>query len=171
MIGRLRSQLARPLTEDGRRRGFAVAAAVLVLAAVALSLSASPPAGYEPAPPASRPSGPSRAEIEADAAAPRLAVARLFLRGYLRHLYGRGRAEEARGATRRLRRELAATPLRVSPAMRERWPRIAKLSWERIAGGWLVSTTIDDGGIAAYPIMLKVEDRQGGPLVTRLVED
>lgn len=197
MTSHLRRLLQRPLSERDRQRGFALAAAVLMTAALALTLTSNPTGDERPAnrngaalapappipaadpaeaapvvptartsPPAERASARSR-----HAPPPRVArAARGFLTGYLRYLYGRGRAGRIDRASTALRRRLAAERLRVPPAARRRRPRLVSLHGERVPErrAWLVTARVDDGDVAVYPVELLIALRRGGPVVERI---
>ncbi len=182
MIDRLRALADRPIAEHERRLAFAVAAAVVVIAAGVLVLTrgSSPPptpprsgAPLVPAPPIAlppAPSGPPRGPAAAPAGAAR--DARVFLAGYLAYLYGHAAARAIHGATPRLVRRLERDRPRVSPATRERHPRIVALTARRVAGGRVaVTATIADGGVARYPILVVLERRGGGWQTTELSGD
>ena len=136
---RLRRFLERPIADHDRRRAFAAAAAALLIAAVALSAIADPAdrrtGASSERPPIARPDLPPPPRPVGDPPAEALDVTRRFLHGYLAHLYGSGRAAEIRGASNRLRRQLAAQPVRVSPAMRRQRPRVEHIDGHRLADG------------------------------------
>ncbi|MEX1142877.1 MAG: hypothetical protein WD399_07635 [Thermoleophilaceae bacterium] len=169
---RLRWLLERPVSDHDRRRAFAVAAAVLLIAAVALSVvsdpAGRPAAGASGRPPVVRPEPPT--PPAGDLPPETADVARRFLDGYLAHLYGSRRPAAIRGASDRLRRQLAAQSVRVSPAMRRQRPRVERIDGQRLADGWLVAATVAAATVA-FPISVVVADRQAGPVVTRVVED
>lgn len=168
----VRDFLERPIADDDRRRAFAVAAAVLLTAAVGLSLTADPAdrasGGTSAGQPIARPD--LRTEPAGEPPAAVLDVARRFLAGYLDHVYGRGRAGEIRGATEWLRDELAGQTVRRSPAMRRQPPRVERIDAQRLPGGWRVEAEIPTATVS-FPVAFVVASRPGGPLVTRLVED
>jgi hypothetical protein len=170
---RLRWLLERPISDHDRRRAFAVAATVLLIAAVALSIVSDPadrPAGGAgDRPPVVRPESPPT-PTAGDLPPETAGVARRFLDGYLAHLYGRRRPGEIPGASGRLRRQLAAQPVRVSPAMRRARPRVERIDGQRFADGWLIDATVAAATVE-FPISVVVADRPGGPVVTRVVED
>ncbi len=194
MIDRLRLFLTRPIPAAARPRAFALFAAVVIAGATVMAIAlrhpaprASAPAGAPirpaPAPPPStpaqaaapavsptppgRPVGPDRTR-GAPAAAEQ--SARKFLDGYLAYLYGRGSARAIPLASSEVRRALAARPPRVSPAQRERHPRIAALSAQPLAGGAIsLTATIDDGGVARYPIRVKLARRARSWRVVQLL--
>jgi hypothetical protein len=99
-------------------------------------------------------------------------AARRFLGGYLRYLYGRGGARQIRAVSRALRRRLAVHPPRVSPATRQRHPRIAAITGRRVgARRWALVAQVEDGGVERYPLALGLDLRRGGWIVTRLEGD
>jgi hypothetical protein len=131
VIDRLRAYLNRPIRDSERRRLFAVAAAVIVAAAVGLTLAAGdegaqPTAPTKPRttrpvaaapPPTELPDEPAQLPVPSEegprpvseqpartqiAAAKR--ATRAFLAGYLPYTYGRARAAGIPGATAELRR-------------------------------------------------------------------
>ena len=173
MIDRLRELLDRPIADRMRRRLFAVVAAVVLVVALALALTGRSSQRI-PAPPTASPTSrsrppvrPSRTARPAGPAEPGTraaeAAARRFLVGYLPYLYGHGAASAIRGASPKLRRRLGGERPRVSPATRRRRGRVAELSARRLADwGFAVTATIDDGGVARYPITLMLERRGGG---------
>lgn len=169
MIERLRRLAGRPIAERERRGAFAIAAAVLLAAAALLllagdgSLTAPPPALREPpGPPASQP---PPAPAAPPRGAPEAAAAR-FLRGYLPFLYGRGGAAAIGAASPRLIERLVRSRVRVSPAARERRPRIVAIGAHRLGPGRVALTArIGDGGVAEYPIALTLARRSGRWLV------
>lgn len=175
MIVGLRARLERPLAEDERRRAFAVGAVTLVVAAAALSLVADPPSPDQRAAPSasSRVPPPASEPRPAAPAAPPdvLGVARGFVAGYLRHLYGRGRASAIRHAIPGLRRRLAANAPRVSRGMRERGPAVQRLRATALGGRWLVTATVVDDARVSYPVAVVVAEQPQGPVVTGVVED
>lgn len=168
---RVRDFLERPIADDDRRRAFAIAAAVLLIAAAGLSLTAEPadrptePSGRQPS---ARPD--LHTEPAGEPPAGVLDIARSFLAGYLDHVYGSGDAGAIRGATDRLRDELADQPVRRPPAMRRQRPRVGRIDAQRLPDGWHVEAEIASANVS-FPVAFVVARRSGGPLVTRLVED
>ncbi len=188
MIDWLRALADRPIAEHERRLAFALAAAIIVIAAGALVLTrGSSPPTMPPRPAApiapSRPIAPPPPIVpppaafggpRGPAAAPADAAqdARVFLRGYLAYLYGRAPARAIRGATPPLVRRLERERPRVSPATRARHPRIVALTARRIAGGRVAATaTIADGGVARYPILVVLTRHRGRWQATDLSGD
>ena len=179
MIDRLRELLHRPIADGMRRRLFALVAAIVLVAALVLDLAGRPRQRI-PAPPTARPTSPSRPPVRPSPTAPPAgpaepatraaeAAARRFLGGYLPYLYGHGAASAIRGASPKLRRRLGGERPRVSPATRRRRGRVAELSARRLPDrGFAVTETIDDGGVARYPITLTLERRGRGFEVTEV---
>jgi hypothetical protein len=167
----LRARLDWPI--EDRRRAFAIAAAVLLVAAVALSALAAPP-DHRPAadqPVERQPALSGDVPRSADAPPATVGVARRFLEDYLDHLYGTRRPhDEIAGASAGLRRQLARRPVRVTPGMRRHRPRLVDVDLHRLDGGWLADGEIAAGNVS-FEIAVVVADRPGGPVVTRLVED
>lgn len=195
MIDRLRLFLTRPVPAAARPRAFALFAAVVIvgaaLMAIALHHHPAPRAGAPAAAPI-RPASAPPPSTPAQAAAPAVSPtppgrpvgpdraggappgaeqsARKFLDGYLAYLYGRGSARAIPLASSEVRRALAARPPRVSPAQRERHPRIAALSAQPLTGGAISMTaTIDDGGVARYAIRVKLARRARSWRVVQLL--
>jgi hypothetical protein len=174
VIARLRDALDRPIPDADRQRAFAIAAALLLAAAVGLSLLATPPdpaqraAGVEaisePAvnQPRDRNAGGLPASVEM--------AARGFLAGYLARLYGHPDPPPLVPASPSVRRQLAL-PARVAPAMRARRPRVASLDGQRHGRGWLATAEVADGEAVSYPVAVVVADGRAGPVVVRVVED
>jgi len=179
VIGWLRALADRPIAEHERRLAFALAAAIIVIAAGVLVLTRT---GSSPAPRPTAPIAPARPAESAPAApaapatpaapgnAPRPAAAppgatqdaRAFLRGYLAYLYGHAPAREIRGAGPRLVRRLERERPRVSPATRQRHPRIIEIAARPVAGGRVATTaSIADGGVAHYAITVTLQRHRG----------
>ncbi len=174
MIGWLRALADRPIAEHERRLAFALAAAIIVIAAGVLVLTragSAPPAPRRAAPIApARPAAPPPAGPAASGSPPEPAAAppgatqdaRVFLGGYLAYLYGHARAREIRGAAPRLLRKLERERPRVSPATRQRRPRILEITARRIAGGRVAATaSIADGGVVHYAITVTLQRHRG----------
>jgi hypothetical protein len=99
-------------------------------------------------------------------------VGERFLGRYVAYLYGRGSADELKGATRELRRVLRRARVRVPPARAARTPRIVRLqSTEQSPATVVVTAIVDDGDLAAYPVTALVEQRAARWQVTRLADD
>jgi hypothetical protein len=177
VIGRVGSLLHRPVSERERRAVLAVV--VTLLACAAVLLAASRPAAPDgraaakvttPLKRAIHPA-PTRPVGTAARVAPVAArVAHRFLNGYMAYLYGHGRAQAIAGATPSLERSLRARVPLVSPAMRQRYPRVLSLrSMPASAGKVGVSALIGDGELAHYTVGLLLE-REHGRLLVGTVE-
>jgi hypothetical protein len=188
MRRRLRGLLERPISDSERVSAFGLAVLLVLASCVALLLTREhhprprPPAATAPVraapgprrPTAPTPLSPGPSPQRPAQAPPAAAVraARRFLAGYLRYLYGHGRARQIRAATPRLRHRLATHPPRVSPATRKRRPRIIGLRSAAAARGrWTLTARIADGSGARYPLALEVARHPGGFLVPRLEGD
>jgi len=173
VIDWLRALADRPIAEHERRLAFGLAAAIIVIAAGVLVLTRAgsapaprPAASIAPARPAAPPpAGPAAPGSPPEpAAAPPGATkdARVFLRGYLAYLYGHAPAREIRGAGPRLVRRLERERPRVSPATRQRHPRIVEVAARPIAGGRVaITASIADGGVARYAITVTLQRHRG----------
>lgn len=190
----VRPVIGRPIG-DQPRLAFAIAALVLLLAAGGLALSGG--TQREPSLPTSDPHAanpaagpvPTIASPVADGTTTdgqNLAVgvrgnhggpavkhaAQEFLAGYLPYLYGQASPGSIERASVALRRRLSATPPRVSPATRKRRPRVVRLTVKRLASGrWHAVATVDDGGVARYPVELLVSTSPRGRVVTSVVSE
>ncbi len=172
----------RPITEPQRSRALATVTVLLACATALLILTR--PAAHQPithtgvaATKTSRsdPPGPARMPASSDDTLSPVAarVSRAFLRGYLAYLYGHGTAEQITDASSALVRSLQANPPRVSPATRERTPRVLTLqstpapSPDEVG----VSVLIGDGELVTYRIGLLVTSQDGRLLVNALNGD
>lgn len=164
--------------ETYRARAFVVAACLLVVVAVGLSVAAgsrapatADDAGLEPAAVVASTfdDGPDRSGVPSDERAAVVRQARRFLRGYLRYLYGQGPARTLRGSTDALRRRLAAARLRVPPAARRRHPRVVGVVVEPLdRGRWHVVATVADGSVSRYPVELLITTDADGVRVAQV---
>ncbi len=195
MIDRLRGALNRPVRDGDRGRLFVLAAFVVVAAAAAFALldRPAPPreadrAAGQPSPPAtpaaataepvepvadgdapseqSRPSPESHGTREDVEAAKR--AARRFLPGYLAYTYGRGRAADLEGASRELRRRLAAAPPRVPPAQRRRRPRLQLVQAQSVGRQAATVIAVVDDGAGTYTVPLELDVHRAAWLVTNV---
>lgn len=97
-------------------------------------------------------------------------VAHRFLTGYLAYLYGHAGAGAITDTTPSLARSLRAQPPLVSPATRQRYPRVRSLRPMSAPVGMVgVSALVGDGELASYTVGLLLE-RQHGRLLVRTVE-
>jgi hypothetical protein len=166
----------------GRRAGVAAVAALLLGGAITgLTLEASTgvvarrstPAVHAPPRQApTRPSQPSEhAPISTADLRPADRLARRFLDSYLRFAYGRASAGTVQGVTPGLRRQLITEHAQVTPAERERRPRLVALAIVRTTPGFIVATaTIEDGGVAAYRLRFALQEQADGWRVSSVQE-
>jgi hypothetical protein len=187
---RLRGLLERPIGDNERLTAFELAALLVLAACVLLLLTRAPhhPTAHRPARPAPPPTAPVVSPPPPAPAAPVPGpqrrpgrqvppravdrAARRFLAGYLRYLYGRGGARQIRAVSGALRRRLAARPPRVSPATRQRRPRITAITGRRVgARRWALVAQVEDGGVERYPLSLQLDRQHGTLVVTRLEGD
>lgn len=164
-MGRLRQLAGRPFADRERRGAFWAAAIALVCAAaLLLALPGAGKRGYVvPELPAAPHGQLDRvpAPRPAPASGP-VAATRRFLSGYLPFIYGQGPARAIRAVAPSLAARLARSRLRVPPAARERDPLATRLEGQRMRDGRVaVTARIEDGGVAAYPILLTIA-RHGG---------
>jgi hypothetical protein len=173
MIDRLQELADRPLVASERRRLFTLVIAVLVGVAIGLALLGQPAVHHREQPTATRTPTSARVRTPMPAPSPNTraeTAARRFLDGYLAYLYGQGPAGAIDAASHALRHRLQVGRPRVSPAMRRRHGRVVELDahpvdgTERVA----VTATIDDGGVARYPISLTLQRRADGFLVVEV---
>jgi hypothetical protein len=98
------------------------------------------------------------------------AVARSFAESYLLVAYGRVRASSLTGTKAALREQLARSPAWVTPAERERHPRVVSVEAVGQAPGFvLVTAWVSDGGISTYALRFTVWEGPGGWLVSDVV--
>ncbi len=176
MTGWLTSLRDRPIAERERRTAIAVVA--VLLAASAVLLAATRPAGQprqlaprRPVAPAKDASRLPMPPAGAASIAPVVArTARGFLASYLPYLYGHAPASAVSGATQALSRSLRAHPLIVSPGVRARRPRVLSLHAASAPAGFIgVSALVNDGELASYGVRL-ILARAGGRLLVTAVE-
>lgn len=178
------------MADHERVRFFAGAVAVLLL--VAAVLLATRPDDEPAAPaasttsvarPAALPADPVQTVTQAPPGTPQAnapyappanaeRAMREFLGGYLRYLYGRGNAGAIKRASSVLVRRLGANPPRVSPAQRERRPKIVEIGARRPRGGRVqLVATIDAGETSQYPIGALLVKHDGRWTVTEILND
>jgi hypothetical protein len=162
---------------DERRRiaVFALAAALLTVATIALSWTNRPSPSAAPVAISTGPTTPPPRSAEVDAGPPRRPrplsrplrrTAERFLRGYLPFLYGQAPLHAVTAAAPALRRRLARQQRRVPPAARRRRPRVRHVrlgAFVRDARAWRVMAQVADGDVV-FPIELLIANR-GGRLV------
>lgn len=119
--------------------------------------------------------GTKRGPVDPLSRADRAAAARAtrrFLTGYLPFLYGRGAAGRVHDATPSVLRAVRRSHARVTPAQRQRRPRVAALSLTgQTTDSAIATVTIADGGPAPYRLSLTVERRAGRWLIADLGND
>jgi hypothetical protein len=87
-------------------------------------------------------------------------VAGRFLVTYLRFAYGRAGAASVRAITRGLRSRLIRERARVTPAERRLHPRVVSLRVVGMTPGFALATaSVEDGGIAAFPLRFTLQER------------
>lgn len=193
MIDRIRLLLNRPLSDRERRRLFALAVTVIVLAAGAFALlglrGSRPPhatrtAAGTPAPPRTPPSplsstdeallqapseeGPPRKDLQgsrADVAAAKRS-ARRFLSVYLPFSYGQRGASDIPATSLRLRRQLAATRPRVSARQRHRHPTLVLVQSNGVGPVRAELVALVHDGPSRYTVPLEVTRQRHGWIVT-----
>ena len=193
VVDRLSALWNRP-TDDRARRVVVFVAIAVVLSAVAAVLVLTRPDGSSSTPVATGPSTtstrlpaapssdvttlseavPGSPEATAPYRPPATAerAVRTFLAGYLRYLYGQGRAGSIERAAPLLVRRLAADPPRVSPAQMARKPRVVEVRARKPRTGRLrVLAMIEDGGVSRYPIGAVMAVRGGVWQVIELAND
>lgn len=167
MIRHLRQLAARPIAESERRAAFAIAAAVVLVAAVGLLASGGdslPSPATSAAPDPARLSSPPSVSRRS---APEAAAIR-FLEGYLPFLYGQRGPRSIRVATPRLAERLVRSRVRVPPAARARRPRLEAIGVRGLAGSRaLVGARVGDG-VVSYTIALALSRLEDGWLVVSL---
>jgi hypothetical protein len=99
------------------------------------------------------------------------AVARSFIGSYLSVAYGRAPAGSLTAATLALRAELASGRAWVTPAERERHPRVMSVEAVGEAPGFVIATAVvSDGGITTYLLRITVQQGPDGWRVSDVVD-
>jgi hypothetical protein len=81
---------------------------------------------------------------------------------YLRFAYGRASAMVVKAVTPELHSQLVRERAHVTPAERQRHPRVVSLRVVGIMPGFVAATAIvADGGIAAYPLRFTLQQGAG----------
>ena len=159
-----------------RVRGLLLAAAALLLlgtAITSLTLEASPGGGARrltPARPSARPRShrivgrpvpPNSGQpVSATELRGAVNVAGRFLRSYLRFAYGRVGRSSVLAITPGLRSQLSRERAAVTPAERDRRPRVVALQVIGTTPGFAVATaTVADGGITRYRLRFTLQRR------------
>jgi hypothetical protein len=123
------------------------------------------PRANRPAPRAARPPV-SAAELRRASA-----VAERFAVSYLRFAYGRAPVSSVVEITPALRSQLIRGRSPVAPVARQRQPRLLSLHTVGTMPGFVVATTtVEDGGIAAYRLRLTLQERSDRWLVGAVEE-
>ncbi len=139
---------------------FVIAAAIMAGLAARDSLSSDPTAHrsaeQRDRPEPARREQPRREQVSRASVARAKRVGRAFLGDYLAFSYGRGPGRFA-GATGALQRELAASPPRVAPTVRQRQPRITAMQGELTAGGDFELLAFVADGRRSYTLTLGME--------------
>lgn len=185
MSDRARRLLARPIGENERRVAFALATAMLLLAAAVLTLvpraehhstRTAPPAPQVAATtPAPLPGAPVTGAILAvggghvDGTGPAAAMAagRAFLEAFLRFAYGQAPARFP-DATRGLRAQLAGFHVAVDPAQRARRLLLLALRARPRRRGWEITALASDG-TSSFPVAVLVTQIGRRWLATHLI--
>jgi hypothetical protein len=81
-----------------------------------------------------------------------------FLVTYLRFAYGRASAAAVKAVTPELHSQLVQEGAQITPAGRQRHPRVVSLRVVGIMPGFAAATAaVADGGIAAYPLRFTLQ--------------
>jgi hypothetical protein len=100
--------------------------------------------------------------------AARRAAAR-FLAGYLPFVYGRGSARSIDAVTPGLRGQLIRVRSLVTPAERQRHPRVVSLTTVgQVPAAVLATALVADGGVTTYALRITLRAGRGGWLVSRV---
>jgi hypothetical protein len=128
--------------------------------------TSAPPA--HPSPPSNALTRPPNALVRSEDAAARIA-ARRFLADYLRLVRGRGSVRALRHTASALRRELRRHPARATPALQLRPSTIRGVDLTpQGAGSVRAIAILQEAGGPPYPLLLYLERRGSGWLVTRI---
>lgn len=155
------------------RRVVVVVAALLLLGAAIAALTLGPPpgGGARSGRPTSR--APSRQTstrsrprdlppVSASGLLEARGAAKRFLVTYLRFAYGRASAAAVKAVTPELHTQLVRERAQMTPAERQRHPRVVSLQVVGIMPGFAAATAaVADGGIAAYPLRFTLQGRAG----------
>jgi len=163
---------------SGALAAAAVTAVVLLVVVLTTGGNEAPPQPADSRQTVGQPADPLIGTPDRDARSPGVApaqadrVARRFLRAYLALLYGRGDLDDVRDVTPAVRRALRSSLPRVPAAQRLRRPRVVDLRLTRQAdAAVLVTVSIDDGGVAIYPLVFTLDRRADTWVVSRLADD
>jgi hypothetical protein len=165
-----------------RRMVVAVVALVLIGAAItALTIAPSPGTGARSSRPAPRAPArqtarhPSPQRLAPPVPGPELRRARdaaeRFLGSYLSFAYGRARAPSVTPVTPAVRNQLTREHAQITPVERRRHTRVVSLRVLGMTPGFVLATaTVDDGGIAAYPLRFTLQRSAGRWSVSSVLE-
>jgi hypothetical protein len=165
-----------------RRIVVAVVALVLIGAAItALRIAPSPGTGARSSRPAPRAPArqtarhPSPQRLAPPVPGPELRRARdaaeRFLGSYLSFAYGRARAPSVTPVTPALGNQLTRERAQITPVERRRHTRVVSLRVVGMTPGFVLATaTVDDGGIAAYPLRFTLQRSAGRWSVSSVLE-
>jgi hypothetical protein len=158
--------------DERRIAAFALAAALLTAATIALSWTHRPSPPAAPVSISTASTTPPPQSTEADTGSPRRPrppsrrlrrTTERFLHGYLPYLYGQAPLRAVTAAAPALRRRLARQQRRVPPAARHRRPRVRHVrlgAFVRDARAWQVTANVADGEVV-FPIELLIANRDG----------
>jgi hypothetical protein len=153
------------------RRVVVVVAALLLLGPAIAALTLSPPPGGVAAPASHSSPAPSHETstrrsprdlppVSASEMLQARGAAKRFLVTYLRFAYGRASAMVVKAVTPELHRQLVRESAHLTPAERQRHPRVVSLRLVGIMPGFAAATAaVDDGGITAYPLRFTLQRR------------
>jgi hypothetical protein len=165
-----------------RRMVVAVVALVLIGAAItALTIAPSPGTGARSSRPAPRAPArqtarhPPPQRLAPPVPGPDLRRARdaaeRFLGSYLSFAYGRARAPSVTPVTPAVRNQLTREHAQITPVERRRHTRVVSLRVLGMTPGFVLATaTVDDGGIAAYPVRFTLQRSAGRWSVSSVLE-
>jgi hypothetical protein len=81
---------------------------------------------------------------------------------YLRFAYGRASAAAVKAVTPELHSQLVRERAQMTPAERQRHPRVVSLRVVGIMPGFAAATAaVEDGGIATYPLRFTLQEGAG----------
>jgi len=89
----------------------------------------------------------------------------------LRFAYGRASATEVKAVTPELHTQLVRERAQMTPAERQRHPRVVSLRLVGIMPGFVAATAaVADGGVAMYPLRFTLQRRAGRWSVSSVLE-
>jgi hypothetical protein len=172
MTRRLLAALGR--RSPATRRLTLAALALVALLVVALALAPARHPAHRPVVPPAGPTGAHRTPTAGGSRgiSPRRlvaakSVAARFLAGYLPFLYGRGSAHSIEAVTPGLRLELVRIRAAVTPAERQRHPRVVSLTAvAQSPTATLATALVADGGITTYALRIMLSAGRDGWMVS-----